>query len=233
MLYPVSLLSRSFPKCVPLIRRNLLTLMEEPALTSLVPERPCTIVLAEDEGFNSQSWNTWRPSLVQEHGFSFAQCSITANDDFDAALRELSNDLSHGIAPHVVLLSRGPMISWLAQFYLESLPLQGLIMVDPLPLDHGESVQALEHYYYATTSESLSLFNDYVEHYAHWTMRLEPGSVPMMILATQNDNDIYWKGALRTKERHDGEGMHVKIVKSDDEDDMQTEVIRWITDEVL
>jgi hypothetical protein len=188
--------------------------------------------LAEDEGFYSQSWNTWRSTLVDEHGFSFAHLSITA-DDFDAALRELSNDLSHLIAPHTVLLSRGPMISWLAQFYLESLPIKGLIMVDPLPMDHGESVQALERHY-ATSSASFSLFHDYVEHYAHWTMKLEPGSVPMMILTTpQIDNDIFGKGALRTKVRHEGDGMYVSLVKGDDEVDLRGEVIRWITDEVL
>jgi hypothetical protein len=207
-------------------------MIEEPVLTSLVPERPCTIVLAEDEGFYAQSWNTWRSTLVHEHGFSFAQISVTATHDFDAALRELSSDLSHLGTHDAVLLSRGPMISWLAQFYLESLPLQGLIMVDPLPLDHGDSVQALERYY-ATTSASRSLFHDYVEHYAHWTMKLEPGSVPMMILATQLDSDVYWKGALRTKERHDREDRQVVLVKSDNEDDLRDRVTRWITDDVL
>lgn len=112
MLFHSSTLSRSVQSCFPLIRRSLLTQIEEPALDSLVPERPCTVVLAEEEGFYTNSWNSWSTSFVQEHGFSFAQYQCVACSDLDSALQELSNDISSLIAPNCVLISRGPMMSF-------------------------------------------------------------------------------------------------------------------------
>lgn len=241
MFYHVSAsvfkLNRSFAaqQCFPLLRRSMLTHIEEPDLTSLVPERPCTVVLAEEEGFYPSSWTSWRSSFVQEHGFSFAQLQLVESSDLDSALRELSRDISSLIATNCVLISRGPMMSSLAQFYLESLPLAGLVMVDPLPLDNTESVKALERHYAEQTVVPIAslLFNDYVEHYAHWTMKLEPGSVPMMIIMTQNDNKIYANGAENTKRRHDGEGLHVSLVCGIREEELGSKVVNWINEQVL
>ena len=231
-------LSRCFPaqRCVPRIRRSMLTHIEEPALNNLVPERPCTIVLAEEEeGFYSNSWNSWRTNLVQEHGFSFAQLQLVTASDFDSALRELSSDLSSLNASNCVFISRGPILSWLAQFYLESLPLAGLVMVDPLLLDDTESVKVLERHYSEHTVKPLAslVFHDYIEHYAHWTMKLEPGSVPMMIVTTQNDDEVYVKGAINTKRRHDGGYLPVTLVQDSSEQQLQSHIINWINDEVL
>ena len=102
-------------------RRGLLTQLHEPALDAPALERPCTLILSEDEGFYDASWfPTFSESLVSQFGMSHAQFSLSpSSTNMDAALQELSRDVSP--LPQVVLVTRGPWMSWMAQFYLESL----------------------------------------------------------------------------------------------------------------
>ena len=62
--------------------------------------------------------------------FSDLSSSFTVSESFAQMHTELATDLS----PHaeVTLVARGPLPCLVAQYYLESLPLSGLILVDPL-----------------------------------------------------------------------------------------------------
>lgn len=62
--------------------------------------------------------------------FSRLPASSTVSESFALIHTELAADLS----PHaeVTLVARGPLPCLVAQYYLESLPLSGLILVDPL-----------------------------------------------------------------------------------------------------
>ena len=115
--------------------RNIVTFQAEPPLESSVPERPCSVALVQDRGFYGEiSSQLWEDQLLQlvpnAFGMSFASLEIAAQE-------ELQQDLSNTVTmnPLVVLIARGPLVSWWAQLYLESYPLAGMILVDPLPLD--------------------------------------------------------------------------------------------------
>ena len=62
--------------------------------------------------------------------FSELSSSSTVSESFSQLHSELANDLS--THADVVLVARGPLPCLVAQFYLESLPLSGLILIDPL-----------------------------------------------------------------------------------------------------
>ena len=62
--------------------------------------------------------------------FSGLSSSSTVSESFSQMHSELANDLS--THADVVLVARGPLPCLVAQFYLESFPLSGLILVDPL-----------------------------------------------------------------------------------------------------
>jgi hypothetical protein len=186
-------------------RRSLLTSVLEPPLTSTVPERPCTVILAQDEYFyKSASWDkNFSQKLTEEYGLSYAQWQLsTANTDFDSALQEMARDLSS--IPSQVLVARGPWISWMAQFYLESVSLAGLVLVDPLPLDNTEAVRQLEALFQnlETPPASSALFEEFVNHWGDWRLQLEVGSIPMMVISTKPELE---SAARLTVQRHSDE----------------------------
>lgn len=104
----------------------------------------------------------------------------------DDALNQLMQDLSGN--PDSVLVARGPWMSWLSQFFLESLPVKGLVMVDPMSLDDKRGIDRFQALYReAKVTESLEyrLFLDFLMHWDHWSLKLEPGSVPMLVLVSK------------------------------------------------
>jgi hypothetical protein len=224
-------------------RRSLLTSVLEPPLNSSVPERPCTVILAQDEYFyKSASWDGhFSQKLTQDYGLSYAQWQLsTAHTDFDSALQEMSRDLSS--IPSQVLVARGPWVSWMAQFYLESLSLAGLVLVDPLPLDNTEAVRQLEALFQNLETPppaSYALFEEFVNHWDHWSLQLEPGAVPMMVVSTKPELE---SAALRTVQRHSnekdgGRGRRstvpfVKLQGGDAEKILPT-IAAWIDEQVI
>jgi len=191
-------------------RRLSLSSLREPPLDSAALERPCTVVLAEDACFYPTSWHdTFRSKLPQGHGVSYRKWSLPTSSSpseltIDSALDELKRDLAS--VPDVVLAARGPWSSWLAQWYLESLPLRGLLMVDPLVFDRGaDGARAFEREYRDVDGKAdapeYRLFREYMEHWDHWTLRLEPGSVPMLVARTRTE-PAFVEGAAETARRH-------------------------------
>lgn len=162
----------------------------------------------------------------------------TSNLSLDDALGEMKSDFSSSTIAQPILVARGPWVGWLAQFYLESLPLSALILVDPLPF--GDSTQACRMYEHLHQSHCHSaneppspveylLFQDYLEHSDHWTLRLEPAAVPTLVISTIPS----WRAhALATAARHStgstttNSEVPVKILS--DKNDIVAEIGQWI-----
>lgn len=207
-----------------------------------VPERPVTFILGEDAGFYPKSWlPTFQEKVPKEHGMQF--CSFTLDPQstsFDDALNELKNDA--GSFVDTVFVARGPFMSWMAQFYLEDLPFKGLIMVDPMQLDDQNGVNQFQLQYDKlglTSSQQYQMFLDFDQHWGHWTYRLEPGVVPMMILYTA-DRPMYKRCAENTALRHslDESMADIPILKmpstkrKHDEESLEA-IVDWINDRAL
>ena len=128
-------------------RRSLLTEAIEPPPQAT--ERPCTLILAQDTNldvlYNSKSdWSdTFAQKFPTEYGMPTASWSLSPSTaSFDDAVSEMKRDLSNCMQP--ILVARGPWVSWMAQFYLESMPLAALVLVDPLPFDDTASCRLYE-----------------------------------------------------------------------------------------
>ena len=190
--------------------RTLLTAVTEPPLDSTVTERPCTIILTQDAGVYDDSWShDFTHQLPTQHGMAVAELTLSStnttnpNTTMAEALQELSADLTRN-THNTVLVARGPWMAWLAQFYLESLPLAGLVLVDPLPLDDRNSFNQLDMLYRKrnlTETTNYKLYQEYAQHWDHWTLQLEAGSVPMLVLQSI-DRPSFKKGAAITAKRH-------------------------------
>lgn len=259
------------------IVRTLLTATTEPPLHNTVPERPCIVVLAEDIGVlhsnnsaASPSWHSsFRERIPTQYGMSYASWSLADPPpshpvSFDAALTELKEDLGPVLAQqNTILVARGPWISWMAQYYLESLPLSGLVMVDPLPLDDDAACAVFEHQYKAyllqsdtinhvseqSMSREFALYQDYMKHSGHWALKLEPGVIPMLVLSTGHapkaterlvkdgttNNDGKLTFALRTAARHSVRQQHVRVVNVDvvQSEECVQTICEWVEQEIL
>jgi hypothetical protein len=183
--------------------------------SSRPPERPCTLVLAEDFGSLESTVHrthasvssslrrppkSWHDSFSnvfpQQYGIAYTQWSLPEEDHatFDVALTTMKRDFVTSGLQQPVMITRGPVMSWLVQFYLESLPLAGLVMVDPLPFNDPTACELYRRYYQKLgtddddpSPEQQQLYHiceDYVNHWDHWTMKLESGVIPMMVLST-------------------------------------------------
>jgi hypothetical protein len=131
-------------------QRDLVTSSIAPSLHAAF-ERPENIVLVESSLYSSNSSqpNSWKEafeSFYPAQGLNFSsidmfRCESGARITSVKSLEQtLAADLSHlstttGIgAAHTVLIARGPIQSLVAQYFLESSPLAGLVLVDPLLL---------------------------------------------------------------------------------------------------
>jgi hypothetical protein len=240
-------------------RRTLMTSIIEPPAGSTIPELPLTLILTEDQGFygdaddKKTSWHhDFQSTLPSQYGMSYGQFSMSPTTaSLDQAMQELKSDLVTFSSPsNVVLVTRGPWMSWMAQFYLEDLPLAALVMVDPMQLDDQNGLNQFQLQYNKLGLESslqYKLFQEYAEHYAHWTLQLEPGVVPMMILYT-NPRAGYKRCAENAALRHtaaaadpsSGGGLFGPVPvqkmpstsKTHSQDSCQA-IIKWVTDNVL
>lgn len=128
------------PSCI--CRRSKVTLSVEPPpiLLDGYVERPGVLALMESTLYRDSWSQSSRPfvSTFPNRGihflsidvFSGLSSSSTVSESFSQMHSELANDLS--THADVVLVARGPLPCLVAQFYLESLPLSGLILIDPL-----------------------------------------------------------------------------------------------------
>jgi hypothetical protein len=202
-----------------------------------VVERPCTLIVDESSGLHYPNFQEdFTEHVPSRYGIPVRLWSLSPHviASFDQALQELKNDLRLQQQP--VFVATGPVRSWIAQFYLESLPLAGLVMVDPLPLDDAEALNECIRWYESeenSQSDELRLIHDYAEHFDHWTLRLEPGAVPMLVLSTKPD---WLKYARATAERHSSEQSFGPVpVRCTDQtgEGCVEEICEWIHERVL
>lgn len=157
----------SLKRATQLPLRSIVTSSIAPSLDAAM-ERPESIVLTESSLYhysNSHHKYKWTEAFqlfYPSQGLYFSSIDlfrtkqISSSDESSAPIIEMSlkslehtlaADLSHlastiGIgAAHTVLIARGPIRSLVAQYFLESLPLAGLVLVDPLLLPNDGRVK--------------------------------------------------------------------------------------------
>ncbi len=144
--------------------RTIVTSSIAPSLDAAM-ERPESIVLTESSLYhysNSHHKNKWTDafqSFYPSQGLHFSSIDlfrtkhISISTESSAAIASLKS-LEQGLAidllylastigigaTHTVLIARGPIQSLVAQYFLESLPLAGLVLVDPLLLPNDGRV---------------------------------------------------------------------------------------------
>lgn len=207
--------------------RTLLTTCVEPRVSSDVPERPYTVVLAEDSGLYKTSWKSHFESVLpQQRGtqFYYAEYEPTSLEEW---LQEMEYDLCH--LPSVVFVARGPVSSCLAQYYLESLPLSGLCMVDPVmpPLGTDE-LQTVESRWNTQEDESYLSFLKRISR----PLKLEPSPVAMFVVAA---TDFWPEQSRQVARRHSMsiEGEHnIAMVDTLNIEDTFEQIHDWIIEEI-
>jgi len=196
-------------------------MVEEPPLDSDIPERPCSVAYVQDDIYTHFD-RKWADELCQTFpnrlGMTFAQfqwqlVKIDKGESVvDQGLEALQMDTAELLNPHIILIARGPLVSWIAQLYLESFHLAGLVLVDPLPMDNLQvSGSALA----AVIQESTGVYNDHatactdqytrlLEKYRQGggrSLRLEPGAVPTLVVQSIH-HPLFADGAQQTADRH-------------------------------
>lgn len=151
----------SLRRAAHLHQRNIVTSSIEPSLNASM-ERPETIVLTEsslytnsNNSINTISWKEAFESFYPKQGMHFSSIDMLRSaDNSDMQMtsiksleQTLVSDLSGlatsiGIgAAHTVLIARGPLQCLAAQYFLESLPLAGLVLIDPLLLPNDGRIK--------------------------------------------------------------------------------------------
>jgi hypothetical protein len=179
-----------------------LTSILEPPLDSQVKEKPCTVVLMEDENdlrsytdetdtrIPMPSWlSRFQSKIPTEYGMSFASIhfqqrydELNGTQESQLTIPECVNALKTSDLPKLsdaVVVSRGWFSSLCALYYLESYPLRGLIMVNPLSF-HLDDVDDEQHHSFPQfiLHENWHRFENCNE------LLLEPNAVPMMVVST-------------------------------------------------
>lgn len=205
------------------IARNIVTESHEPPISSDIPEKPCSLVYVQDESTTlyERSWSgAMSDRLPLECGIHVCRQSLPMNS-LEEALAEMRDDLA--VMPAVVLMTRGPLVSMVAQYYLESVPLSGLIMVDPIV-----DLTALP------GVEELSNTKLLLEQIEARPLKLEPGVVPTLILSSKS---LLQEASKQAAQRHsdpDGPFGDIQFVVLDDINEVPLKLINnWIDDVVL
>mmetsp|Transcript_9633 Transcript_9633/g.28865 ORF Transcript_9633/g.28865 Transcript_9633/m.28865 type:complete len:334 (+) Transcript_9633:77-1078(+) len=155
-------------------------------------------------------------------------------------LHEMTSDLHQVqmMGGHVVLIANGPWSSWMAQWYLESHALAGLVMINPLVVDvadheqqqHQTQFELLGH---NDLPNAWELLFGNVPHTQPRPLLLEPGAVPMMVVKTSsssNDHEdtIWTQHAQATAQRH---SLRLLNGSYENDDDDVVPVARWIIED--
>ena len=212
-------------------KRCIITESIEPPLSSLAPEKPCSLVLVEDKGLYHTSWSSYlREALPNEYGLHFCSQVITLSS-LEASLLEMTSDLE--ALPSVVLLARGPAVSLVAQFYLEDLPLSGLIMVDPILDPSMRLLDKLNGMYSEASIEESNFLRRVHSGVDCRPLTLESGVIPMLVLSSL---DVLHAMSQSTARRHSSPNSRfgeVQVRRVGPDDDPSGMINNWIEEVVL
>lgn len=205
-------------------------------------ERPYTVVLAEDIGLfddgPEQTHQSWAPmlsdTLPSKHGIAFRtwRPSPSTPATLGETQFELEKDLEE--IPKLVLLARGPILSWLTTFYLESMSAAGVVLVDPLSFTDDKLAESRrwrrrfmdEYLQYQNVKYPLRRRHqrvlEYMDDDSGWqdVLQLEPGAVPMAIFSTMHIRNSWRLHAHLMAARHS-----TITHEEQDEDDPEIPVI--------
>lgn len=229
--------------------RSLMSEIVEPPLVSNVIERPCTVVLLEDKGIYPASWrDELQDQIPANYGMSFGY--ISELDQLSTFKQRVNDLIDLATITDAVLVARGPLASWSAQLYLESLPVQGLVMMDPILFDRRDDldVEATEELKLSMEQRGLQSSGDYRQLEAisqgleTRKLKLEASPVPILILQSMG-GDVFAQTASETarRHRHDlglfGEVQVTDISKEEEDKCKIDEAIQiidsWIDENVL
>lgn len=253
-------------------------------------ERPGSVILAESAlVIPKNSWCEHFATAFPLQGMHFVNVDLFASLATRSEkvktmmhLSRLEEELSSDIAqiPGVTLVARGPIPCLVAQYYLESLPLSGLVLVDPIIIPDyesmGDSVGQLRRTA-QKTAEILSasvavdgrgdgstnmpqstqtetekdgasvewriiseLANGEKEETWNRPLRLEPGSVPTLVLHSEMDEGTFQTAAETTAKFHSLDedagsswgDMQVKRIDQEVSDEIVHTIFTWIDDNV-
>uniref|UniRef100_A0A7S3V5W9 Uncharacterized protein n=1 Tax=Chaetoceros debilis TaxID=122233 RepID=A0A7S3V5W9_9STRA len=218
----------------------------ETPLDSTVMEKPYTLILMEDptpveknditsdstSSSTSRSWeHDFQSKVPNDCGMSFASLAYDSKNVHGSKLTLAQQLQALKASPlssihDAILVTRGPLSSLMAQYYLESLSLQGLVMIDPILIDDDENITASE----GNDNDSVANFvtstlmqsqEDMSMHmFQSSRLLVEANSVPMMVMTSKND--ARWNEASKfVANRHsDEDGIYgiVPIVDLADND---------------
>jgi hypothetical protein len=193
------------------MKRLVMTESVEPPPTSTVPERPCEVALAQDSIYNSCWQEPFSQILPYERGLHYYSISMEANS-LQNGLDVLTQDLSS--LPNVVLVARGPIVSLIAQYYLESLPLAGLILVDPILIDHEHILHRLEARLERDSSQH-QFVKELLSTEEPRQLKLEPGAVPMLVFQSLQDESFKMASTDVAHRLGDPDGLFGEILVQD------------------
>lgn len=216
--------------------------ISETPLDSNVIEKPYTILLLEDDvsasfvvperdtHSNRRSEDSWidlfESKIPRDYGMSFGSMvlnvrlasSFSDNQDgrlvasISDGLQALKASRLPGISD-AILVARGPISSLVAQYYLESFFLKGLVMIDPILLDDNNNEE-----------KTLSLLvsslyrddDDSIERFRSERLLVESNAVPMMVVTTAVGNPAWTRASRFVAHRHgNADGPYGTVPVSD------------------
>lgn len=213
--------------------RDVMTESIEAPLDCQVRERPCMVVLTEDLGFyNGTSWRSCFGRLFPKHyGIQFCYMQLKGLTLLKTGLAQMEQDLASQM--NVVLVAKGPLVSWLAQYYLESLPLSGLVMVDPIEITHNTAA-GLKLFYPPNATEQQLLDSICCGHNDR-PLLLEPGILPMLVLSTRKDfvHNASWIASRHSDPAGEFGKFEVTEVEGASNNEVTNLIHCWIDEKVL
>jgi hypothetical protein len=141
-------------------------------------------------------------------------------------VNEMKQDLS--TFHDAVLITRGPLATWTALFFLESLPLTGLVGVDPVQFDDPNHDRDA----FLQTFARDKLTSRLILEASEKRLQLEPNAVPMLILHSIGDGASRMQCDIVASRHGDPEGpfgvVKVRECPSDDPEFAMQEIDEWI-----
>ncbi|KAL3928010.1 MAG: hypothetical protein SGBAC_012839 [Bacillariaceae sp.] len=213
-----------------LLMRRIVTATHEPPLDSDVLEKPFSLVLLEDPCYLYQnSWeSTFYTTVPQQYGMTFVSVASEKSLSLSERVDSLKADV--GQIPDALLVARGPQSSWVAQLYLESLFLRGLVMVDPILFDKPTAVEQENLNTLAKGTDAA--WGEFTMEAKKRPLKLEPNSVPMLVMSS---HETKLEASREVAARHgDQSGPYgdIEMVEIDDSSsaENQLNVIKTIDD---
>jgi len=226
-------------------------------------ERPGTIVLAESLLQYESSWSRGRLGHeFANRGIPFSSTNFFPESNEAPSLvtcdRELARDVE--LIPNCILIARGALPSLVAQYYLESRALIGLVMIDPLidprsPLELRSSTTR-----YMEMTDGIRarggdrgvimeqhILNQLLRDENHRLLKLEAGSVPMLVLysthwinrsttaesISHHDDDVkFIQKNVETISAHHSDQYPVRVKCLDNQKNNDDDMIDQVVDEV-